>query len=263
MVQNNNDEEDKVKKKYLVGNWKMNNTLGESINLLSDLHFFIVNKNKEDIFMAVSPSFLHLYPLKEKFNIPLVAQNFYHEDKGPFTGEVSYSMLKDIGVNMVLLGHSERRQLFFESNELLRKKLLVALEAGFQVIFCVGEDIQSRQEGSYLNKIKTQIQDSLFPLEDTYFGKVVIAYEPIWAIGTGKVATLAQIEEVHNFIATYVLKEYNPKLELLTSLLYGGSVTDENCSEIFNITNVDGALVGGASLNSKKFINIYESLSLN
>lgn len=230
-------------KSLIVANWKMNMSIKESISFINKFKTLIKN-NKNDI--VICPPFTLLNTVKElvkNTNIKLGAQNMHFEGQGAFTGEISASMLKDVGCEYVILGHSERRQIFDEADSLINKKIKVALKNNLKPILCIGETLKQRNNNETMKIIKNQINGSLKNIKED----IVVAYEPIWAIGTGKNATSEQAEEVHKFIRGLLSK---------TRIIYGGSMKPENAQELLSMPNINGGLVGGASLDPKSFSKI-------
>lgn len=231
-------------KRIIAGNWKMNPTsLKEAIELARGVEGLLKDLNQLE--KIIFPPFVYLYPIKSEIrNIELGAQNVFYEDKGAYTGEISPKMLRDLGVNWVIVGHSERRQIIGEDNKTILKKAQRALDEGLNVILCVGETLKERELYVYKEVVKRQLEG--FPDNKN----LIIAYEPVWAIGTGRNAKPEQIEEMH-----ILIKELTGK-----RVLYGGSVNTENSDELASVKNVDGFLVGGASLDAEKFYRIAQSL---
>ncbi|OQY10937.1 MAG: triose-phosphate isomerase [Marinitoga sp. 4572_148] len=238
------------KRKYiLAGNWKMNKTNIEAAEFISKLTANIGKEKKFEI--VIAPTFLALekaVDLTASTNINVAAQNMHFEDKGAFTGEVSADMLKSLGVNYVILGHSERRNIFGETDELINKKIKKALEKELTPIFCIGEKLEEREKDLTFNVIEKQVKEGLYGLEKEDIKKIVIAYEPVWAIGTGKVATPEQAEEVHAYIRKLLSEMFDEDVAESVTILYGGSVKPNNYFGLFTKPNIDGGLVGGASL---------------
>ncbi|MGB4755046.1 MAG: triose-phosphate isomerase [Fervidobacterium sp.] len=233
----------------LAGNWKMNKTPYEAQQFANMLADSLVGFTFFDIYIA--PTFVALDRVREAIsssNIKLAAQNMYFEDSGAFTGEISPKMLKELNVSAVILGHSERRKIFGEADELINKKVKKALNEGFVPIFCVGETLEERQKGLTFAVVEKQVREGFYGLSKEEAQKVVIAYEPVWAIGTGVVATPQQAQEVHAFIRELLVKMYDDQTAQTIRILYGGSVTPENFFGLFIKKDIDGALVGGASL---------------
>jgi triosephosphate isomerase len=243
----------------VAGNWKMHNTTGESIALAQAIKEGAKDiKNGEVI---IAPSFTSLFSVGAAIKgsqVSLAAQNMHYEDKGAFTGEVAPGMLKDIGCTYVIIGHSERRKYFHESDEDVNLKVKKALAVGLKPILCVGETEEERIKGVTNAIIDRQVKKGLSGVEK--IDNVVIAYEPVWAIGTGKVATSAQAEEVHHFIRG-ILKELYGDVSKDIRILYGGSVTKDNIGELIGMENIDGALVGGASLKPDAFLGIINQIT--
>jgi len=245
-------------KKIIAANWKMNLMREEAISLFNGVKKGL-SAHKETEIVVFPPS---IYISDLISNHPLIevgAQNFYFEEKGAFTGEISPFQLKNIGCNYVLIGHSERRELFDESNELLSKKMRSALDANLKIIYCCGETLQEREEGSHLEKIQSQLE-ILKSLTNDELNAISIAYEPIWAIGTGLTATLGQAEEMHAFIRRILIDSSSKELASEISILYGGSCNGNNANELFNCPNIDGGLIGGASLKVDSFLKIVDSI---
>jgi triosephosphate isomerase len=242
---------------FIAGNWKMNKTVGEALNLIRELKGAI--SGVKGVEVAVAPPFTTLYPAHKELEgslIRLAAQNVYWEEKGAFTGEISPLMLKELGCQYVIIGHSERRQFFGESDETANRRIKAALAQELKVIFCIGETLREREEGKTFSLIERQTEGGLKGLGSKEMRNMVIAYEPVWAIGTGKTATPEQAEEVHQFIREKVEKLYSREVSEEIQIQYGGSVTPENIKGLMNQPNIDGALVGGASLNAKSFSKI-------
>ena len=245
-------------KKIIAANWKMNLMREEAISLFNGVKKGLSALKETEI--VVFPPSIYISDLIS--NHPLIevgAQNFYFEEKGAFTGEISPFQLKNIGCNYVLIGHSERRELFDESNELLSKKMRSALDANLKIIYCCGETLQEREEGSHLEKIQSQLE-ILKSLTNDELNAISIAYEPIWAIGTGLTATLGQAEEMHAFIRRILIDSSSKELASEISILYGGSCNENNANELFNCPNIDGGLIGGASLKVDSFLKIVDSI---
>ncbi|TRZ41688.1 triose-phosphate isomerase [Robertkochia solimangrovi] len=245
-----------MRKKIVAGNWKMNNDLAETQALISDLKSSVP---ETDVAVMIAPAFTNLYSafqsLKDS-NIEVIAQNMHQESKGAYTGEVSAAMLKSIGVKTVILGHSERREYFGETDELLAKKVDAAIANGMKVIFCFGELLEERKSDKHFEVVKTQLKDALFHLSETAWESIVLAYEPVWAIGTGETASPEQAQEIHAFVRNEIADQYDQALADNVSILYGGSVKPGNAAEIFGKPDVDGGLIGGAALNAADFTAI-------
>ena len=242
---------------FMAGNWKMNKTTGEAIDLVRGLKAAI--SGVKGVEVAVAPPFTALYAVCKELegsSIRLAAQNLYWEEKGAFTGEVSPPMLKEVGCHYVIIGHSERRQFFGETDETVNRRIKAALAQGLKVIFCIGEILKEREGGKTFSVIERQVEDGLKNLSDKEMKNIVIAYEPVWAIGTGKTATPGQAEEVHRFIRGKIEKLFSREVSEEIRIQYGGSVTPENIKGLMEQANIDGALVGGASLKAESFSKI-------
>lgn len=245
-----------MRKPIIAGNWKMNNTPSDTKVFINSLK---QKKLSEDVEKIIATPFTSLYLANELLNntdIKLGAQNMYFEDRGAFTGEVSGQMLKDLNVSYVIIGHSERREIFNESDELLNKKVKAAISKELSPILCCGETIEEREAQKHQEKIKNQITKDLDGISEKDLDKLVIAYEPIWAIGTGKTASPEDAEEMCRYIREILEELYSKKLADNIRILYGGSVKPENVKEIMAKENVDGALVGGASLKVDSFTSL-------
>jgi triosephosphate isomerase len=250
-----------MRRKYVAGNWKMNMTLAEAKALIEG----IISKMPKDapVDLGVFPPFVLLNPLSEILKgqpIKLGAQNCYFEPKGAFTGEISPAMIKDTGAAAVIIGHSERRHIFGETNDLLKKKVIAALGTGLEVIYCVGETLEERQANETEAVLVKQIHEVLEP--EVSLDKVTVAYEPVWAIGTGQTATPDQAQEAQAFIRQEIKKLYNAQIAEALRIQYGGSVKAGNARELMTQPDVDGALVGGASLKVDEFVGIIEGTIL-
>lgn len=248
------------RKNIAAGNWKMNTTIEEGIQLAQ----FIANAERsKDVVTILGVPATHLYPVQKKIKVSskvlLAAQNCHHKTSGAYTGEISPAMLAAMKIPYVIIGHSERREYNHEDNALLALKLRAALDAGLKVIFCCGEALEIRKAGTHITHVKRQLEESLFQLEAKEMKNIVIAYEPIWAIGTGETASPAQAQEMHAAIRAILNKKYGKRVAESTSILYGGSVKGSNAKELFGQADVDGGLVGGASLNASEFVQIINS----
>ena len=250
-----------MRKNIIAGNWKMNLNRVQAITLVENVLNNLPLELKADVVFA--PSSVHLNKVVEICtninNLFVSSQDCSSSQNGAFTGEISAEMIASYGVQYVIIGHSERRVNFNETNALLKLKVEQALVNNLQVIFCCGESLKQRQNGVYFEWIKSQISDSLFHLSAFQFTKVVIAYEPIWAIGTGVTATSDQAQEVHRFIRDIIKEKYGEEVSLNTSILYGGSCNPTNAIDLFAQKDIDGGLIGGASLNSDDFSAIINS----
>lgn len=249
-----------MRKKIVAGNWKMNLSLEEGQRLTSEILHQYANVINKQVSVVLNPPFPHLYPVKnligETQGIFLGAQNCSDKESGAFTGEVSAKILASFGVSYVILGHSERREYFKEGDALLATKVNQALAHDLTPIFCCGESLQTREEGNHISVVRAQLTASLFHLSAEEFSKVVIAYEPIWAIGTGKTATADQAQEMHQALRAHIAATYGKELAESISILYGGSANPGNAKELFAKPDVDGGLIGGASLKAGDFLEI-------
>ena len=249
-----------MRKNIVAGNWKMNMTPGECEELAKADNALLEDHKANCEVIACVP-FTHLTSVNAVLNPELVklgAEDCSAHDKGAYTGEVSAAMVKSTGAEYVILGHSERRQYFGEDNELLLAKTKLALENGLRPIFCVGEVLEQREDGSYNDVVKGQVE-ALFSLSAEDFAKIVIAYEPVWAIGTGKTATADQAQDMHAHIRKVVEDKYGKEIAGNCSILYGGSCKPDNAPEIFGKPDVDGGLIGGAALKADSFMGIIEA----
>lgn len=245
-----------MRKHIVAGNWKMNKTQTETVELINELKQQDLDAN---VGVYISPAFVNLskaVALTADGNIQIAAQNMHQSPNGAFTGEIAVNMLQDIGVNHVILGHSERRAYFGETDELLREKVQVALDVDMEVIFCFGEELNERKEGTHFDVVKKQLTTALFALDVSAWRNIVLAYEPVWAIGTGETASPEQAQEMHAYIRSLIEDHYGVKCADDVSILYGGSVKPANAAEIFAQPDVDGGLIGGASLNATDFAAI-------
>lgn len=249
-----------MRKIIIAGNWKMNHTEREAVELATALRNELIDVEAVDI--VVCPVFTVLPVVQDVLldsNIALGAQNLYWEDSGAFTGEISAPMLKSAGVKYVIIGHSERRQFFGETDETVNKKTKAALKHDLIPIVCVGENLQERESNKTFDVIKKQCEGSLAGFKAEDIGKMILAYEPVWAIGTGKTATPAQAQEVHNFIRGFIRKMHGNDTAEAIRIQYGGSVKPENIAELVSQEDIDGALVGGASLKASTFVPLVKN----
>jgi triosephosphate isomerase (TIM) len=253
-----------MRKKIVAGNWKMNNLYSEAVELVDEITIMLKDDVKGDeITKILIPSFPYLRKVARHShgikNLFTGAQNCAYEEGGAYTGEVSAAMIKSLGATHVIIGHSERRQYFHETHEELQKKVNIVLGQMLTPIFCVGESQEKRHAKEHFSVVEKQISDSLFHLPAVDFGKIILAYEPVWAIGTGLTATNHQAQEMHLFIRTLIEKKYGKETANSTSILYGGSCNAKNAGELFACPDVDGGLIGGASLVAKDFVTIINS----
>ena len=252
-----------MRKKIVAGNWKMNKTLQEGLKFSDDLKEALKGKtiNCE---VVVGTPFIHLSEVAKNFErtvVHVAAQNIANKEKGAYTGEVSAAMVASTGANHVILGHSERRAYYHETAELLTEKVELALANDLTPIFCVGEVLEEREAGKHFDVVAAQIKDALFELSKEDFSKLIVAYEPVWAIGTGKTATADQAQEIHAFIRKTIADKYGEEVADNTSILYGGSCNAGNAKELFSNPDVDGGLIGGASLEADSFLPIIEAFN--
>ncbi len=250
-----------MRQKIVAGNWKMHKNAEETEDLLNDL----IDKLPNDIeaHIIVAPTFVNLASAVDHLeftNIEVAAQNMHQNESGAYTGEISANMLKSIGVNMVFIGHSERRAYFHENDTLLAQKVSTALSHDMITIFCFGEELKDRQNNQHFNVVENQLRDGLFHIENKDWEKIVLAYEPVWAIGTGETASPEQAQEMHEFIRETVRKRFGNEIADNVSILYGGSVKPDNAKEIFSKPDVDGGLIGGAALKADDFVAIVNSI---
>ncbi|WP_026327384.1 triose-phosphate isomerase [Proteiniphilum acetatigenes] len=250
-----------MRKNIVAGNWKMNKNLQEGVELAKELNEALKNKIV-NCDVVIGTPFIHLASVVNAVNtnkIGVAAQNCADKESGAYTGEVSAAMVASTGARYVILGHSERRAYYHETSEILKEKVKLALANGLTPIFCIGEVLEEREAGKHFDVVKSQIEDSLFELSPEDFAKIVLAYEPVWAIGTGKTATADQAQEIHAFIRKTLAEKYGQEIADNTSILYGGSANAGNAKELFSNPDVDGGLIGGASLGVDKFMPIIEA----
>ena len=237
-----------MRKKIIIGNWKMNMTREEAKSLLSVMKERVKNTEVDVAFAVPFTAMETAANVLKESNIMLGSQNVHSEPRGAYTGEISVEMLKDVGVQCCIVGHSERRQYFSETDEQVNKKIKALLEANITPVVCVGETLSQRESGEHLDLIRMQVKKALADIDSMRVDEVIIAYEPLWAIGTGVTATKEQAEEVCSFIRYVVAEAYGVAISNKVRVLYGGSVNEKNAKELFEMENIDGALVGGASL---------------
>lgn len=245
-----------MRKQIVAGNWKMNKDYVDSEILVAKLLSQHKHSNTEVIIAPPFTNLLSSINALKGSSIEVAAQNMHFAESGAYTGEISAAMLKSIGVETVILGHSERRAYFNESDDLLTKKVDTALAHDMRVIFCFGEELKDRKSGNENSVVESQIKKALFHLPEAAWGQIVLAYEPVWAIGTGETATPAQAQDMHAFIRKTLANAYSQNLADSVSILYGGSVKSSNAEEIFSKTDVDGGLIGGAALDAEHFTAI-------
>lgn len=248
-----------MRKKVVAGNWKCNTNLQEGIELAKAVNSIVAEKGAADVVVVLGVPFTHLTKVVESVNtarIGVAAQNCAAEPKGAFTGEVSATMVKSTGAEYVILGHSERREYYGETSETLNKKVALALENGLTPIYCCGEALEIRNSGKQNDYVINQLKETVFKLSAADFSKIIIAYEPIWAIGTGVTASTAQAQEMHKALRDAISAQFGQDVANNTSILYGGSCNGKNANELFANPDVDGGLIGGASLKAEDFIQI-------
>jgi triosephosphate isomerase len=249
-----------MRNKIVAGNWKMNNDIVESVELINGIKNSLVDR--EDVKVIIAPSFVVLDKASQLLSgtkIGLSAQNMCFEDSGAFTGAVSAKMIKSVGCEYVILGHSERRTLFGETNSVINKKMKKAISEKLIPIFCIGETLEERESGEMKRILESQIREGLEGISEADMEETIIAYEPVWAIGTGKVASPLQAQEVHAFIRNLLKEMYSENLADNTIIQYGGSVKPENAAELLGQPDIDGALVGGACLKADSFVAIVKN----
>lgn len=253
-----------MRRKVIAGNWKMHNNLVESEELIKGILELLTGRSEKDTEVVVCPPFTSLYEVSKLLkdsSIKLGAQNMHYEEKGAFTGEISGEMLKSAGCEYVILGHSERRTIFGETDVIINKKIIKSLEVGLKPIFCVGETLEERERNVTSDIVKRQIEYGLAGVSEGKMSQLIIAYEPVWAIGTGKTATPEQAQEVHEFIRNLIRNIYSPEISEHLVIQYGGSVKPDNAKELLSQKDIDGALVGGACLKADSFFGIIKEAS--
>lgn len=249
-----------MRTKIVAGNWKMNKDLAETKALLTEISAKIPDTRAE---VMVAPTFVNLTGALDVLgpsNIQVIAQNVHYAESGAYTGEISADMLLGIGINTVIIGHSERRAYFGETDEILSKKVKTALDKGLRVMFCFGEELEDRKSGNHFTVVENQLKNALFSLDAASWDKIILAYEPVWAIGTGETASPEQAQEMHAFIRKAITQAVNAEVAGKVSILYGGSVKANNAEEIFSKPDVDGGLIGGASLIADDFVAIIKAI---
>ena len=245
-----------MRQNIVAGNWKMNKNLQEGLELANAVNELAESKTS-DALVIIAPPFIHLADAARVLTgVKLSAQNCASEESGAYTGEVSVDMIKSTGAEYVIIGHSERRSYYNEDNKVLAKKVDLALAAGLKPIFCIGEVLPEREADKHFDVVGNQLQEGIFHLSEEQFSNVIVAYEPVWAIGTGKTASPDQAQEMHKFIRDQIASKYSETEADETTLLYGGSCKPSNAAELFANPDVDGGLIGGASLKAEDFIQI-------
>lgn len=249
-----------MRKNIVAGNWKMNKDYSQAVALINEIKTGKPSTATEVILAIPFPYLAKAVELTEGSSIKIAAQNMHQAEGGAFTGEVAANMLTSIGVNTVILGHSERRAYFHETDALLANKVDTALKHDMTVIFCFGEELKDRQDNNHFNVVEYQLRDGLFHIEKENWKNIVLAYEPVWAIGTGETASPEQAQEMHAFIRNLVDKVFGNEVAENVTILYGGSVKPDNAKEIFSKPDVDGGLIGGASLQANDFFGIINGI---
>ena len=245
-----------MRQKIVAGNWKMNTDMNSGLELAKAVNESASSK-KTDAIMIIAPPYIHLAEVSKVLTgVKLASQNCASEEKGAYTGEVSVDMIKSTGAEYVIIGHSERREYFKEDNATLAKKTDLCLSRNLKPIFCIGEVLEERKSNNHFEVVFSQLAEGLFHLSEEQFEKIVIAYEPVWAIGTGVTASPEQAQEIHAFIREKIAENYGEEIANNTSILYGGSCKPDNANELFANPDVDGGLIGGAALKAEDFIQI-------
>ena len=249
-----------MRKKIVAGNWKMNNNKQETAELIESLKLLSFST---DVRVMIAPAHTHLVQaekLTQGGPIEVLAQNMNASESGAYTGEISAGMLKSININKVILGHSERRAYYNETDSVLKQKVETALTHDMEVVFCFGEELEERKKERHFEVVRTQLETALFGLKSSRWSKIILAYEPVWAIGTGETASPEQAQEMHTFIRGLICLKYDQNLADAVHILYGGSVKPANASAIFSQPDVDGGLIGGSALNAEDFAAIIQSV---
>lgn len=251
-----------MRKKIIAGNWKMNNNFEQGLKLATEVTQMVKDEVNAEVIVVLCAPYVHLSALSKIVSgkVKLGAQNCHQKKSGAFTGEVSAEMLKSIGVEYVILGHSERREYFKEADDLLASKVDIVLENNLNPIFCIGETLKEREAGIHFKVIHDQIEKALFHLSAENFSKIVLAYEPVWAIGTGVTASTEQAQEVHADIRAFLTQKYGKEIADNTTIQYGGSCNPSNAPDLFGCADIDGGLIGGASLEARKFVDVVKAM---
>jgi len=251
-----------MRKQVVAGNWKMNKNVQESTQLATEIVSKVKDLTLNNTRVIVTPTFVNISEVVNVTKgsaVEVAAQNMHQAKSGAYTGEISAEMLTSLGLKTVILGHSERREYFGETDAILAEKVDAALENNLEVVFCFGEVLEDRKSDNHFNVVESQIKNGLFHLEASAWKNIILAYEPVWAIGTGETASPEQAQEMHAFIRKIVADKYNQEVADSVSILYGGSVKPSNAKEIFSKEDVDGGLIGGAALNSDDFVSLVKS----
>lgn len=255
-----------MRRKIVIGNWKMNKTINTAEKLITDIRDNITPDILSKVDVVISPPFTSLQQaniLLKDSKIFLGAQNLFYKDEGAFTGEISASMLRAINCDFVIIGHSERRIYFCDTNSMINQKIKKAIENDIKPVVCVGEALEERERNMQYDTVDRQITEALKGISKIDITKIIIAYEPVWAIGTGKNATPEVANEMHQYIRNQIKNMYSQEISDSIKILYGGSVNEINCSDLFCMPNIDGGLIGGACLKADTFLNIIKSAALN
>lgn len=254
-----------MRKKIIAGNWKMNKNLEEGMGLVSEISNMLKDEYQGSALALIIPPFIHVNAvgklIADNSKLALGAQNCSNHKSGAYTGEISAEMLKSCGCSYVVIGHSERREYFQEHNAWLAQKVDAVLASALNPIYCCGETLAEREEEKHFAVLEQQISEGLFHLSAAQIQQVVVAYEPVWAIGTGKTASTAQAQEIHAFIRGLIAQKYSDAVAQEITIQYGGSVKPENAAELFAAPDIDGALVGGAALQSRSFVDIIKAMA--
>lgn len=252
-----------MRKKIVAGNWKMNLDYTEGISLFSEIVNMVRDEKNGNQIAVICAPYIHLNSLVQLSAgiVKIGAQNCHQNESGAFTGEISAKMVKSVGCEYVIIGHSERRQYFAETDELLASKTAIALQNNLTPLFCIGETLEERNNGLYFKVLERQLDHGVFTLSAEDFSKVILAYEPVWAIGTGLTASPEQAQEIHAFIRSKIENKYDINVANNTSILYGGSCNPKNAPELFAQKDIDGGLIGGASLKSRDFVDIVKTFN--
>jgi len=251
-----------MRKQVVAGNWKMNKNVQESTQLATEIVSKVKDLTLNNTRVIVTPTFVNISEVVNVTKgsaVEVAAQNMHQAKSGAYTGEISAEMLTSLGLKTVILGHSERREYFGETDAILAEKVDAALENNLEVVFCFGEVLEDRKSDNHFNVVESQIKNGLFHLEASAWKNIILAYEPVWAIGTGETASPEQAQEMHAFIRKIIADKYNQEVADSVSILYGGSVKPSNAKEIFSKEDVDGGLIGGAALNSDDFVSLVKS----
>ncbi len=249
-----------MRKKIVAGNWKMNKNLEQTLTLLAELSAKLPDTKAEVMVAPTSINLLSAVRNLENSTIEVIAQNMHFAESGAYTGEISADMLLSVGIQTAIIGHSERRAYFGESDEILAQKVKAALTNNIRVMFCFGEELEDRKAGNHFAIVESQLKNALFSLDASAWSNIVLAYEPVWAIGTGETASPDQAQEMHAFIRKTIAEAYDSAIADQVSILYGGSVKPANAEEIFSKPDVDGGLIGGASLKADDFVDIIKAI---